>query len=115
MPPKAVSDDAVAAFTLPLPLDELLPLLPHPAASRTAPIAATAAYVFFLRTFPPQTCMTTLGQDASIVTGESKAEVSADWLVAVWIMNGSWPEAEFLYHPSVVRHSPRINGPCGDM
>ncbi|HEX3926168.1 MAG TPA: hypothetical protein VHY31_28105 [Streptosporangiaceae bacterium] len=113
MPPKAVSDDAVAAFTLPLPLDELLP---HPAASRTAPIAAaTAAYVFFLRTFPPQTCMTTLGQDASIVTGESKAEVSVDWLVAVRIMNGSWPEAEFLYHPSVVRHSSRINGQCGDM
>jgi hypothetical protein len=88
MPPKAASDFAVAAFTLPLLLDELLPLLPHPAASRTAPIAATAAYVFFLRTFPPQTCVTALGQDASIVTGGSKAEISADWLVTVRLMNG---------------------------
>ena len=62
MPPPALAEVAVAQFAdlLAVLLD---PLLPHPAASMTQPSAAAAATpVFFIRTFPPPTCMTTLGQ-----------------------------------------------------
>jgi hypothetical protein len=64
MPPPAAAEVAVAQFVDPLalPPDELL-LLPHPAASMTQPSAAAmAAPVLFICTFPPPTCMTTLGQ-----------------------------------------------------
>jgi hypothetical protein len=62
MPPPAAAEVAVDQFADPLELlDELL--LPHPAASMTQPsAAATATPVLFICTFPPQTCMTTLGQ-----------------------------------------------------
>jgi hypothetical protein len=62
MPPPAATELAVAQFVdlLAVLLD---PLLPHPAASMTQPSAAAAATpVFFIRTFPPPTCMTNLGQ-----------------------------------------------------
>src|SRR5258708_12700815 len=59
MPPNAASDVAVAAFTLPWPLDELL-LLPRPAARTTLPpTPAIATPGFFLLTFTPPTCTTT--------------------------------------------------------
>jgi hypothetical protein len=65
-----------------VPLDEL-PLL-HPAASTTLPrTAAMAAIVFFLRTFPPPTCMTTWARDARIVARERKAEISIKKIKAV--------------------------------
>ena len=45
--------------------------LPHPAASMTQPSAAAAATpVFFICTFPPPTCMTTLGQGREHRRGE---------------------------------------------
>jgi hypothetical protein len=70
-------------------LPDELPLL-HPAASTTVPItAAMATPVFFILTFPPQTCMTALGQDASIVARRNEGEVSADNTIAIRFMNGS--------------------------
>jgi hypothetical protein len=74
MPPPAAAEVAVDQFVelllAPLP-DELL--LPHPAASTAQPSAAAiTAPAFLLRTFTPPTCMTTLGQDASIVASKSK-------------------------------------------
>jgi len=64
-------------------LPDELPLL-HPAASTTVPIAAAMATpVFFLRTFPPQTCMTALGQDASIVARKREEEVSVNKMDAI--------------------------------
>jgi len=86
------------------------PLLLHPAASTTEPItAAMATPVFFLLTFPPQTCMTALGQDASIVARRHEGEVSADNTVAICFMNGIRLEEKFLYHRLAVRHSAKVN------
>jgi hypothetical protein len=104
MPPPAA---AVVAFDQSVdavePLVEL-PLL-HPAASTTPPrSAAMAATVFFFRTFPPQTCMTTWVRDARIVARECKGEISIKQIRAVRFMNGSGPEEEFLYQPLAVIH-----------
>jgi hypothetical protein len=69
MPPPAAAEVAVAQFVdlLAVLLDPLL----HPAASATQPSAATAATpVFFIRTFPPLTRMTTLGQGREHRCGE---------------------------------------------
>jgi len=54
------------------PLDDDEPLLPHPARTAMPITAATAAPVLFLSTVSPPTCMTAVGQDASIVAGERK-------------------------------------------
>jgi hypothetical protein len=70
MPPPALAEPAVAQFAdlLAVLLD---PPLLHPAAKATQPSAATAATpVFFIRTFPPLTCMTTLGQGREHRRGE---------------------------------------------
>jgi hypothetical protein len=69
MPPPAAAELAVAQFVDVLAvLDELLL---HPAASTTQPsAAATATLVFFVCTFPPPTCMTTLGQGREHRPGE---------------------------------------------
>jgi len=64
-------------------LPDELPLL-HPAASATVPMtAAMATPVFFIRTFPPQTCMTALGQDASIVARKREEQVSLNGTDAI--------------------------------
>ncbi|HUA27468.1 MAG TPA: hypothetical protein VMC03_01175 [Streptosporangiaceae bacterium] len=89
IPPPAATDVTFdQSVDEPEPPDEL-PLLLHPAASTTVPItAAMATVVFFLFTFPPQTCMTALGQDASIVARGHEGEVSTDNTVAICFMNG---------------------------
>jgi hypothetical protein len=67
IPPPAATDVAFDQLVDEPELPDELPLL-NPAASATVPIsAAIATPVFLIRTFPPQTCMTALGQDASIV------------------------------------------------
>jgi hypothetical protein len=90
-------------------LPDELPLL-HPAASTTVPMtAARATPVFFIRTFPPQTCVTALGQDASIVARKREGEVSVNSTNAIWFMNGSRLEEEFLHHWLAVMHLAKVN------
>jgi hypothetical protein len=62
MPPPAAAEVTVDRF-VELVLAAPEELLPHPAASTAQPSAAAiAAPAFFLCTFTPPTCMTTLGQ-----------------------------------------------------
>jgi hypothetical protein len=71
--------------------------------------AARATPVFFIRTFPPQTCVTVLGQDASIVARKREGEISVNSTNAIWFMNGSRLEEEFLYHRLAVMHLAEVN------